>query len=197
MAKPPPDSPFGLLILDISSEGGKISHSAVMNKAWVVVTVEGAVLQWVFISPMVVVCKLDCLRNSWRAYENTDFLGYSKSFWLNRSAVGLKIGISNSFQGMLMLFFPNILRVTFLWDTHGLPGLFPRVTRCGDKHCKPDPPTALRTCLCPWIQLVPRSGLGFSSLYVSHLPWDLVLLVLIRCFFSLEALVVNIPKKFY
>lgn len=33
MAKPPPDSPFGLLIRDISSEGGKISHSAVMNKA--------------------------------------------------------------------------------------------------------------------------------------------------------------------
>ena len=96
-----------------------------------------------------------------------------------------------------MLFFPNILRVTFLWDTHGLPGLFPRVTRCGDKHCKPDPPTALRSFLCPWIQLVPRSGLGVSSLYVSHLPWDLVLLVLIRCFFSLEALVVNIPKKFY
>lgn len=65
-----------------------------------------------------------------------------------------------------------------------------------DKHCKPDPPTALRTFLCPWIQLVPWSGLGFSSLCVSHLPWDLVLLVLIRCFFSLEALV-NIPKKFY
>ena len=89
-----------------------------MNKAWVVVMVEGAVLKWFFISPMVVICKLDFASETPGGLMKTDFLGYSKSFWFNRYAVGLKIGISNSFQGMLMLFFPNILGESPFYAIH-------------------------------------------------------------------------------
>lgn len=52
--KPSPDSLFGLLILDISFEGGKTSHSPIMNKAW-----ERDCTTVILINPMVVVCKLD------------------------------------------------------------------------------------------------------------------------------------------
>lgn len=62
-------------------------------------------------------------------------------------------------------------------------------------HCKPNYPLALKTFLGPHVQLVIGSGLCCFSLGVSHLLWDFVLIILIRCFLSLEVLGVDASKQ--
>ena len=68
--KPPPDSPFGLFIFDISFEGGKTSHSPIMNKVW-----ERDCTIVILINPMVVVCKLDFASETPRELVKTQISG--------------------------------------------------------------------------------------------------------------------------
>lgn len=115
---------LGLPILDISFGGGKISHSPIKLSLG-----RGTILQDF---------NQSCgggsqtglfIRNSWWAREKI-FLSHPENFWLNRSMVGLEMGISNSFQGTLVL--PEqSWRITVRQDKHGLPDLFLSMTWYG------------------------------------------------------------------
>lgn len=88
-----------LLILDISFEGGKISHSPIINKAWRRDDTTETVISP---STKTVYLHQQLREGLWKRR----FLGHPKSFWF-KSEVGLIRGISNSFQGMPILPWPR------------------------------------------------------------------------------------------
>lgn len=179
----------GLLVLDIFFGGGKLSHSPIITKSW-----ERNYPIVILISPMVVVHKLNfssetlgrlvkryfwaTLRVSdliglWWAWE-WSFLTVSKGRWCCCCPSSLGDSLFDRINMGYQISF-------WVWRDMG------ETSQTKLTHCFAD----LSGFPC---SAANRSRPGFCSLHVRHLPWHFAFLILIRCFLSIEALGVDVPK---
>lgn len=185
--------PLGLLIIDISFGGGKISHSLLITKSR-----ERSYITVILINPTVVVRKLDFASETPGGLIKRDFWATLRVYDL----IGLwwvwKWAFLTVFKGCWCCYCPSSLGESlFHWDKRD-PRSLSEGDKTWEKHCKPNARIASQTFLALDVQLARRSRPSFWSLYVRYLPRHFAFLILIRCFLSLEVVGVNVPKhRFY